>query len=308
MVGSKPLPDVFQDYPADTIAKKHSFISALKYSLTPPVPPDVFFGNPNLTKAKPFSTPGSTHTYGSPLKFYFDNPAEDPCSSDPLDEADYALALDYDMGGEQMWNSGDSGIDIPDLYDDKSSKLLDDTSVFAFAPTLAPSTDAAANTKTVIQEYTAPATAPLNEDPDQPQMGHNSDDMYAWILSDGSGSLQDDIAQDEEAYDSGEKKVDEPTRTPPAPCFAPAPGIYLSPLRNAIVEDDKSDVTKKVANDQVRPADKNNSPVRQVLCHLLTLDAKSCMILIFVSELTTVRLPLHLPQRERSRRALPRST
>ncbi|OCH86121.1 hypothetical protein OBBRIDRAFT_797498 [Obba rivulosa] len=239
--------DIFQsdpqDNPQEELTKQYGFVSSLEYSLTPPVPPDVF--SEETDQVKPFSTPGPVHMRNSPFKFYFDDPAEDPCMSDPLQEADYALALDYGVDIVQDWERED--VDVDDetavgVLDAEADNVCDDPepTLLSFTHDDTPTTysaNVAAERDLKTSKRRSRAAVYSNQSPRHLLDSHPSDDSFRWILSDGSDPVQNyDMNITNKAHDGDDAVRNGSAGAPLAPSFAPAPGIYISPLREREVK------------------------------------------------------------------------
>ncbi|TFY63167.1 hypothetical protein EVJ58_g3413 [Rhodofomes roseus] len=164
-----------------------------------------------------------------PVRIYFDSPAEDPCSSDPLDENDYMLPADlafvdfkwerFDRGS--IGESHASGSSSSDIW--AGSVDLPGASS-PFGPV------ARSILRTPVLEegnvrFSSSARSPALHEEERLE-----DTDGTWIVP----SLSLTHANTSHAGDGhrtacvGERKLEEPTHLP---VFAPAPGIFISPLK-----------------------------------------------------------------------------
>ncbi|TFK54323.1 hypothetical protein OE88DRAFT_1184942 [Heliocybe sulcata] len=154
-----------------------------------------------------FSTPGPTYT--SPPGVYFDSPAEDPMHSDPIDPADYQLDLDVDYEKlDFRWEPffrNRSASSAP--VEPEEERLSDQDLAHDVPPDFSPFPDGEPDV--LLTEEGLPV--------------HDED--------------YEDIALDPDVVESEIEGVhDRPEALPRTPepekkVFAPAPDIFISPLR-----------------------------------------------------------------------------
>ncbi|OBZ68181.1 hypothetical protein A0H81_11985 [Grifola frondosa] len=222
----------------------------------------------------PFTAPGPAHpsrtrpARASPFKVYFDTPADDPCASDPVEVADYALPLDYQSEGEGEVNIEALGFKWERF--DRGSKRRRRRSEDMFADSVTdshigelhgapPSPPAAASglgrSSSLLPgwEYTSATNGydvEKTEDEFDLEADADFDKTFAWIVSPRDSAFASPGSQPrepmnhysdegdvlpasppvEDATVRGDEKEISPPRGLP---FAPAPGIYISPLRGS---------------------------------------------------------------------------
>ncbi|KAI0949702.1 hypothetical protein AcW1_009232 [Taiwanofungus camphoratus] len=188
-----------------------------------------------LPDFKPFSTPGPAHSHppcAAPFTVYFDTPAEDPCTSDPIEEADYALTLDYENSDP---------VDIETLgfkwerFDRKDNCIThgaDDTMQADDISYQLPHTPLLPH---IEETYTSPSSLGFSNSNDDIQL----DESVGWILPPSPSPPERSRrspAPRNAANASKAKYADEATRSTPRqrdPSFAPVPGVFISPLRES---------------------------------------------------------------------------
>ncbi|KII92380.1 hypothetical protein PLICRDRAFT_172479 [Plicaturopsis crispa FD-325 SS-3] len=199
------------------------------YAGLPTDPPrsDTLLGSPgtDVNFLDVFSTPGPGHA----TTVYFDSPAEDPSDSDPLEPDAYELDLDYNTL-DFRWEPFDRK-DVHAVDHAVSNTTVFDTQRQAalYTPDRKRSLP---NAATTILHYDCAAQVDTTE---QHQHFESSDDYYM----EPSGSSPSIPVLETAVPPSPEPEhiacapaLPEPS--PPSPkVFAPAPGIYVSPLRNA---------------------------------------------------------------------------
>ena len=200
--------------------------SPAKYDLdlSSPVLPDAFCGN--MLSAAAQASPIVSHTPGYSARVYFDSPAEDPVCSDPLEPTDYELNPDYeglhfrwtkfDRSGTSSYQRGPltaSSERIEGVRSDESNTFL----------TSCPPRVSPVNTLPSSRPVNSPS--PLcNNVPRQHRIDQTPVNDEHRQLTPAGPRLSP--AKPETALQ------DSANRTPViGPAFAPAPGIYISPLR-----------------------------------------------------------------------------
>lgn len=180
----------------------------------------------------------------TPFKMYFDSPMEDPCMSDPLEEDDYVLALDYDIEAlgfkwEKFERGGGSGRTQPDS-DDQYHAAASDEIIFPYFNSQSPHTPSrvpvpASTARFSSLPSSSPPGLPIAGSDDEPSNVRDTDDLPeedSWILPSRVGPYSYKITP-------GSLAEGCPTTTPPMQgrSFAPAPGIFISPLRGTLDRD-----------------------------------------------------------------------
>ncbi|KAH9946994.1 hypothetical protein B0H21DRAFT_741275 [Amylocystis lapponica] len=211
--------------------------------------------NPITAKHVPSALPCA-----SPFKVYFNSPAEDPCMSDPLDEADYELALDYDVealgfkwekferGGEDSVREGAqdaAGAESADGSEEDARLPLLIGDNYQLHPPHTPLRVAPPAAACAPALSSSPPSLPVAGCDGERTEDTDIEDLYMddqmWLLPARTHvsppPSQSGVASTAEAGDAQAS----PTR---GPSFAPTPGIFLSPLRGA----------KEVDEDEVAPA------------------------------------------------------
>lgn len=199
--------------------------SLLVASLHTPKPPF------NLFNSRPIS-----YTTPVPKRIYFDSPAEDPIGSDPLEPTEYELDLDYDrldFRWERFDPAGIPGQDRASVSQQDVMVVLndDDTSEddeMDEAPTSQQLGSTRQRGDTLSSQRTIQSqVAPTIDNYPQTIAEHNA-----------QGEALSKI--------DGENVVSAPPDSPPqGPSFAPAPGIYISPLRGDPPSESNQDNDKR---------------------------------------------------------------
>ncbi|OSX66384.1 hypothetical protein POSPLADRAFT_1053035 [Postia placenta MAD-698-R-SB12] len=194
----------------------------------------------------PFSTPGPAHPRPPrprDIRVYFDAPAEDPCTSDPIEESDYALALDYDAGENTYdldslcfkWEKFDrSGPRDNDTVNDKEVstdiRKAEQGTNGAVRREFGPVYEADLPQTPVLEAENGRSSSTLGFSPtdgnDEPIRKNAT-----WILPPRSQVRTGTPVHNTLQETSDQSSIDRVISSPAGQVFAPAPGIFLSPLR-----------------------------------------------------------------------------
>ncbi|EKM54272.1 uncharacterized protein PHACADRAFT_185231 [Phanerochaete carnosa HHB-10118-sp] len=175
----------------------------------------------------PFSTPGPA------ARIYFDSPAEDPIGSDPLGPEDYELRLDYEEL-DFRWKRFDRGTPLTTLADhgdhedqyhveqiNASGSDYPLLSNFERKAASIATTDEDSLAEDCIQDGNVdnavdlvPGSPAVHEVPERPKAAEDRSHAYASAPTARSECVLKD------------PRIERPA-------FAPAPGIYISPLRTS---------------------------------------------------------------------------
>ncbi|KZT10632.1 uncharacterized protein LAESUDRAFT_809575 [Laetiporus sulphureus 93-53] len=179
--------------------------------------------------AIPFSMPGPTHSVPlrqAAIKIYFDSPAEDPSMSDPTEEDDYVLPLDYDAEAlDFKWEKFDRG------RTDSEPQSISGVSNTNADLVLLRTPDLSTPRTPVIPDENETSSSSLGFSPCDAN-AEPYQDNGTWILPPHSqvpGTTKRRFGINDVSREHPDAMV--PPPTPPRPVFAPAPGIFLSPLR-----------------------------------------------------------------------------
>ena len=178
--------------------------------------------NPSVESRKCLSTPAPA------ARIYFDSPAEDPISSDPLDPADYELDLDYE-NLDFRWEKFDRGasIAVPTQREDyRSRRGLSET-------------EASDNTSNPFlirtQGRRAASLATTDEEIsdqifDEPIGDNMARAISSTVFVPGRGDMR---LNDSEKGSPANFKDPQKDVAIERPAFNPVPGIHISPLRGS---------------------------------------------------------------------------
>ncbi|KAH9935604.1 uncharacterized protein B0H18DRAFT_1207171 [Fomitopsis serialis] len=204
-----------------------------------------------------------------PIPFYFDSPAEDPCSSDPLEEDDYMLPEDL-TAIDFKWEKFDRGCigETHTTSDLSSSDISASTAGLRVAPFLRESAGRVPRTPVLGEDTVQPSSS---SDVPAPVPGDlqelSDDDDGTWIVP-STGLAQPGARHTVSGVRTASRDgaAKDTPRSPRLPVFAPAPGIFLSPLRKAaeigsnVTPEKKPSVVLNTPGEEVADHDYRRTP------------------------------------------------
>ncbi|KAL6310464.1 hypothetical protein BKA93DRAFT_17951 [Sparassis latifolia] len=236
-------------------------------------------------RIKPYSIPGPAHGHRppsvSPKRVYFEAQAEDPCSSDPVEEDDYMLALDYRNGDVDVdvealdfkWEKFDPGAEVKSVsHNVPEERHYDsDDNVFSFAF----SSDSNSHMLATPPLPTADDTSHILDEAQHATVvyGDEDDELYwnevtAWSDAHGEHSRTPPGDSDNPGGHTGEEEIIQASSslsTPPrGPSFAPAPGIFISPLRGGQEAQQEQEQEEQQDDGPARKVDEMENETRDI--------------------------------------------
>ncbi|KAI0088022.1 hypothetical protein BDY19DRAFT_1048911 [Irpex rosettiformis] len=244
-----PRHSMLPDYSIEPLENEHTSSSSDLPVYLPPETPDNAHQQPPRSNPLSFSTSIQKHVY-------FDCPAEDPVGSDPLDPDEYELDLDYDCL---------ESLDFRWEKFDPSGAMMQERSTSGVKQYVAASDDEDSCENDAGGSEEAPTSQQLGMLDLQhvPQASYTPDQTQT--TADVDGELPVVAFTPHDAFEAPlgvSSETETSTReesSKQGPYFAPAPGIFISPLRgdgsseagNPLVHKDIRDMNPSMTSNEV---------------------------------------------------------